>query len=58
VRGGREVRYVLVDPDVMVACGLMRSVLERRLARLGAIGAGAGSRAISVAPLALHSASR
>jgi ArsR family transcriptional regulator len=58
VRDGREVRYALVDPDVMVACGLMRSVLERRLARLGAIGAEAGSGTISVAPLPLHSASR
>jgi DNA-binding transcriptional ArsR family regulator len=36
-RDGREVRYRLTDPDVMVACGLMRSVLERRLARLGQI---------------------
>jgi ArsR family transcriptional regulator len=34
-RDGREVRYRLSDPDVMVACGLMRSVLERRLTRLG-----------------------
>jgi DNA-binding transcriptional ArsR family regulator len=34
-RDGREVRYELADPDVMVACGLMRSVLERRLTRLG-----------------------
>lgn len=34
-RDGREVRYRLGDPDVMVACGLMRAVLERRLARLG-----------------------
>ena len=24
-RDGREVRYRLTDPDVMVACGLMRS---------------------------------
>jgi DNA-binding transcriptional ArsR family regulator len=58
VRDGREVRYALVDPDVMVACGLMRSVLERRLARLGAIAAGAESRATSVGPLPLHSVSR
>jgi DNA-binding transcriptional ArsR family regulator len=34
-RDGREVRYQLADPDVMVACGLMRSVLERRFSRLG-----------------------
>jgi DNA-binding transcriptional ArsR family regulator len=36
-RAGREVRYRLTDPDVMVACGVMRSVLERRLSRLGRI---------------------
>lgn len=36
-REGREVRYRVTDPDVMVACNLMRSVLERRLTRLGAI---------------------
>ena len=34
-RDGREVRYRLADPDVMVACGIMRAVLQRRLARLG-----------------------
>src|SRR4026208_605447 len=34
-REGREVRYQLVDPDVMVACGVMRGVLKRRLTRLG-----------------------
>jgi DNA-binding transcriptional ArsR family regulator len=34
-RDGREVRYRRTDPDVMVACGLMRGVLQRRLARLG-----------------------
>ena len=36
---GREVRYRLADPDVTVACGIMRGVLERRLARMGAIAA-------------------
>lgn len=34
-RDGREVRYRLADPDVMVACAIMRAVLERRLTRLG-----------------------
>src|SRR6266581_9183706 len=34
-RDGREVRYRPADPDVMVACGVMRSVLERRLTRFG-----------------------
>jgi len=33
-RDGREVRYRLADPDVMIACGIMRGVLERRLRRL------------------------
>lgn len=36
-RIGREVRYRLSDPDVMVACGVMRAVLERRLQRLAAL---------------------
>jgi ArsR family transcriptional regulator len=34
-RDGREVRYSLADPDVVVACSLMRGVLQRRLTRLG-----------------------
>ena len=34
-RDGREVRYRLTDADVMVACSLMRTVLQRRLTRLG-----------------------
>jgi DNA-binding transcriptional ArsR family regulator len=38
-RAGREVRYRLADPDVIVACGLMRGVLERRLTRLGEMAA-------------------
>lgn len=39
-RVGREVRYRLGDPDVMVACGLMRGVLERRLVRLSGMARG------------------
>jgi DNA-binding transcriptional ArsR family regulator len=38
-RVGREVRYRLADPEVMVACGIMRAVLERHLRRLGAMAA-------------------
>ncbi len=34
-RDGREVRYRLTDGDVMVACSVMRGVLQRRLTRLG-----------------------
>jgi DNA-binding transcriptional ArsR family regulator len=33
-RHGREIRYRLTDPDVMVACGVMRNVLLRRMERL------------------------
>lgn len=36
-RAGREVRYRLTDPGIVVACGLMRAVLERRLQRLADI---------------------
>ena len=50
-RDGREVRYRLSDPDVMVACGLMRAVLERRLRRLGRM-AEAGSAGTRVSAIA------
>jgi DNA-binding transcriptional ArsR family regulator len=33
-RVGREARYRLADPNVIVACGLMREVIRRRLARI------------------------
>lgn len=36
-RDGREVRYRLADPDVMVACGIVRAVLERRYGRLAGL---------------------
>ena len=67
-RDGREVRYRLADPDVMVACGLMRAVLERRLTRFGKMAANAVSASVTVAAPApratspaspsIHSASR
>ena len=53
-RDGREVHYRLADPDVMVACGVMRGVLERRLTRLGEMAAGAIA-ASAEAPLQLQS---
>jgi DNA-binding transcriptional ArsR family regulator len=49
-RDGREVRYRLADPDVMVACAVMRGVLERRLTRLGEMAAGSASQAASPEP--------
>jgi ArsR family transcriptional regulator len=48
-RDGREARYRLVDPDVMVACGIMRGVLARRLRRLAALSA-AGETVIDSNP--------
>ena len=38
-RDGREVRYRLADFDVVVACALMRGVLQRRLSRLAGLSA-------------------
>lgn len=38
-RDGREVSYRLADPDIIVACSLMRGVLARRLARLAGLSA-------------------
>jgi len=54
-RFGREVRYRLTDPDVMIACGIMRGVLERRLRHLGTLAppAAEGQHAASLpAPVA------
>jgi DNA-binding transcriptional ArsR family regulator len=41
VRDGRVVRYRIVDPEILAACGLMRAVLVRRLSRLGDLAAAA-----------------
>ncbi len=38
-RDGREVRYRLSDPDILVACETMRCVLARRLTRMSAAAA-------------------
>jgi DNA-binding transcriptional ArsR family regulator len=67
-RDGREVRYRLADPDVMVACALMRAVLERRLTRLGQMAADSASAprptgqgpfgAPRPTPLPIHAATR
>jgi ArsR family transcriptional regulator len=35
-RDGREVRYRLSDPEIIVACETMRGVLVRHLARISA----------------------
>jgi|SRR5271157_4733888 len=39
VRDGREVRYQLADPEILAACGLMRQILIRRIAKLGDLAA-------------------
>jgi ArsR family transcriptional regulator, zinc-responsive transcriptional repressor len=38
-RHGREIRYGLADRDVIVACDVMRAVLQRRLSRLARLAA-------------------
>lgn len=48
-RDGREIRYRLADPDIIVACGLMRQALQRRLARLAALSRAVGEAAPQVA---------
>jgi ArsR family transcriptional regulator len=40
-RDGRAVRYELTDPEILVACDLMRNVLVRRLSALGSLAAAA-----------------
>lgn len=49
VRDGREVRYQLSDPEIVAACGLMRQVLIRRIARLSDIAASYSSQALEAA---------
>jgi ArsR family transcriptional regulator len=48
-REGRTVRYRLSDPQILVACGLMRAVLVRRLSRLGDLAAAVHEPAIYLA---------
>ncbi len=43
-RHGREIRYGLVDPDVLVACDVMRGVLTRRLARFAHLAGAEGTQ--------------
>ena len=43
-RHGREIRYRLTDPDVIVACGVMRNVLLRRAERLARLTGNATGR--------------
>lgn len=50
-RDGREVRYSVADQDVLVACGIMRGVLERRLRRLAELSATTTPRPTDERPL-------
>jgi DNA-binding transcriptional ArsR family regulator len=50
-REGRTVRYRLSDPQILVACGLMRAVLVRRLSRLGDLAAAAHEPSIDYTAL-------
>jgi DNA-binding transcriptional ArsR family regulator len=42
-RNGREVRYRLSDPEVIVACSIMRGFLQRRLTHLSSVAIEAGA---------------
>ena len=53
IRDGRSVNYQLSDPQILDACGLMRSVLVRRLSRLGDLAA-----AVHETPIAFISRSQ
>jgi DNA-binding transcriptional ArsR family regulator len=44
-RTGRQVRYALVDPEIVAACDLMRQVLLRRMAQMGDMAASFSSQA-------------
>ena len=47
-RNGREIRYRLADPQVMVACSIMRGFLERRVTHLARVTVTAQQRATGV----------
>ncbi len=51
-RTGRSVRYRLADPEIKVACDLMRGVLLRRLTALAGVAAAARDDRLPVEPLA------
>jgi ArsR family transcriptional regulator len=51
IREGRTVRYALSDPEILAACGLMRTVLVRRLSRLGDLAAAAGPTIAATPPV-------
>jgi len=47
-RNGREIRYRLTDPEVMVACSIMRGFLERRIRLLSQVAVAAARPAMGV----------
>jgi DNA-binding transcriptional ArsR family regulator len=55
VRDGREVRYRLADDDVMVACSIMRGVLQRRLQRLAGLSGDEFATPMATSPAATTS---
>lgn len=46
IRDGRTVTYRLTDPQVLLACNVMRAVLVRHLSRLGDLAAAAHEAAV------------
>ena len=49
-RDGREVRYRVADPEIVVACGIVHAVLERRFGRLAGLTGTASPLAVPATP--------
>jgi DNA-binding transcriptional ArsR family regulator len=49
-RDGRSIRYALTDPDIIVACDLMRAVIVRRVTALATVAAAADPRTPDAGP--------
>lgn len=49
-RDGREVHYRLSDPDIIVACDIMKGVLQRRIARLADLSSDHSNGSAAVPP--------
>ena len=55
-RDGREVRYRLSDPEIIVACETMRGVLVRHLSRISAVASRTTADVVADRAAAAHNA--
>ena len=49
----REVRYRIADPEIVVACGIVHAVLERRFGRLAGLASATVPTARTLEPSAI-----